>query len=512
MKRFISQITIVLVVVIALPVVFLFIKQASNLSENEKLVQHVFEQQLETILFSVNQNSETLISSWVGKVDLPVNSESDIMKNIVGQLFTNNSAICKLVFYNVENGKLINEYNNSANKQKCPEFDPPDNVLVKKLNDFFKQNYQQIEPVRNGEYTTLYFVSNVNSVLSIVAIMLHNRTFIEQNLRPGIQQISQGKFNIVISDTLQHENNKELDTLDSKTEFIQHAGLWYLPAHKISIGLQTATINDLVSERSKRDNYIFIGLVIIVLVGVTFVLFSIRREIKLAELKSEFVSNVSHEIRTPLALISMYTETLLMKRYKNQEKADSYIEIIHNETTRLASLVNQILNFSKMEKNKRTYHFEMVDVNELILRVIDTFKPHFDKNELDLVLELDSENPNIYADADAVSEVVVNLIDNAVKYSKESNKRLVLKSSKSLKNLVVTVEDNGIGISQKYQKHIFDKFFRVTKGNLAHYAKGAGLGLSIVQQIMKQHGGEVKVESTEGKGSSFYLIFPLNKK
>ncbi len=511
MRRFISQITITLFVIIALPVVFSFLKQVSNLSEDEALVQRVFETQLETILFSVNQNSETLISSWVGKVDLPVSSNSDIMERIAQKMFTNNNAICNLSFYNIENQQQVAGYKNQSFTGNCPEILPPEKDLIKKLNDFFNQKYQRVEPVRNGEFTTLFFVTNADSASSIGAIMMHNKTFIDQNLRPGIQQISQDRFNIVINDTLNRQNETVIDTLTSQKEYIHHSELWYLPAHKISIGLQTATITELVSERSQRDNYIFIGLIIIVLVGVTFVLFSIRREMKLAEMKSEFVSNVSHEIRTPLALISMYTETLLMKRVKTQEKVDSYLSIIHNETNRLSSLVNQILSFSKMERNKRVYHFKEVDVNDVVQNVVETFKPHFKKKEIECIVDLTNDNVLINADKDAISEVVVNLIDNAVKYSGESNKRIVVQSKKTPKKVVLSIEDNGIGISPKNQKHIFDKFYRVTKGNLAHHAKGAGLGLNIVMQIVKHHQGEVKVESTEGKGSCFYLIFPLKK-
>lgn len=495
--------------IIALPMVFSFLKQASNLSEDEALVQRVFEKQLETILFSINQNSETLISSWVGKVDLPVSSKSDIMESIARKMFTNNNAICNLAFYNIENQQQIAGYKNQSFTGNCTETLPPEKDLVKKLNAFFNQNYQRIEPVRNGEFTSLFFVTNADSASSIGAITIHNKTFIDQNLRPGIQQISQDRFNIVVNDTLNRQNETVIDTLTGQKEYIHHSDLWYLPAHKISIGLQTATITELVSERSQRDNYIFIGLVIIVLVGVTFVLFSIRREMKLAEMKSEFVSNVSHEIRTPLALISMYTETLLMKRVKTKEKADSYLSIIHNETNRLASLVNQILSFSKMERNKRVYRYNDVDINAVVQNVVETFKPHFQKKEVEYWVDLTKDESLVYADKDAVSEVLVNLIDNAVKYSKESDKRITIMTKRTAKKFIVSVEDNGIGISPKNQKHIFDKFYRVTKGNLAHHAKGAGLGLNIVQQIMKQHGGEVKIESSEGKGSIFHVVFPL---
>jgi two-component system phosphate regulon sensor histidine kinase PhoR len=162
-----------------------------------------------------------------------------------------------------------------------------------------------------------------------------------------------------------------------------------------------------------------------------------------------------------------------------------------------------------MERNKRVYRYNDVDINAVVQNVVETFKPHFQKKEVEYWVDLTKDESLVYADKDAVSEVLVNLIDNAVKYSKESDKRITIMTKKTAKKFIISVEDNGIGISPKNQKHIFDKFYRVTKGNLAHHAKGAGLGLNIVQQIMKQHGGEVKIESSEGKGSIFHVVFPL---
>jgi len=287
--------------------------------------------------------------------------------------------------------------------------------------------------------------------------------------------------------------------------------MWYVPGATASIALMSATITDLVYERAQRQSYLFAIMVFLLVLGIVFVIVTIRREIRLAEMKSEFVSNVSHEIRTPLALISMYSETLLLKRIKSEQKATEYLNVINQETNRLTALVNRILSFSKMEKKKREYHFTDVNVNELIVEVCDNFEPHFKAQAVALNLVLNSHIPFISADRDSITESLINLIDNAVKYGNAENKTIEIRTKSTDGNVYIDVEDNGIGISKKHQKLVFDKFFRVTEGNLAHKAKGSGLGLNIVKMIMEKHKGKILLNSQQGKGSCFTLIFPLKK-
>jgi len=248
-----------------------------------------------------------------------------------------------------------------------------------------------------------------------------------------------------------------------------------------------------------------------VILGLLFLIISIRKEIILAEMKSEFVSNVSHEIRTPLALISMYAETLLLKRFKTPEKEKEYLNVIHNESNRLSEMVNRILTFSKMEKMKRLYHFSEVDINELVDEVIYTFGPHLKTMNVECVKNIECDIPSMQADREAITECLVNLIDNAIKYGRASEKKIWIKTRRHENSIIIDVEDNGIGIAKKYLPFIFDKFYRVTKGNLAHQAKGTGIGLNIVKQIMDTHNGKVIVKSKPGEGSCFSLKFPINK-
>ena len=164
-----------------------------------------------------------------------------------------------------------------------------------------------------------------------------------------------------------------------------------------------------------------------------------------------------------------------------------------------------------MEKNKRTYSKTEIDLNSLIEEVIYSYGPHLREMKVEYNLELGKENPIILADREAVVECLLNLLDNAVKYGRESGKMITISTFQKRNTIQVDVADNGIGISKKHQSHIFEKFYRVTKGNLAYKAKGTGLGLNIVKQIMENNGGQVKVKSTLGEGSCFSLLFPLKK-
>jgi len=508
MYKPLTRISIVLLLIVATPLVLYFIKQASSLSDNEEILQEVFENQIETVLFSINQNAENIIVSWVNQVDANEDCNSEMVSTVVNHLLQTNHSIREISFYSTDKRRKLGEYLADGSTGLYP----PDNRILNRLQNYIKQNYQRVESVRNGKYVYFYVLLKVGGGKCFAAFAVEIDTFIEENLGTGIQQISQGLFNISISDTLNRNIELAGDSIMEKSKTVHSEALWYIPNHIIAIQLQTATISELVNERNKRDIYIFYGLIIIVILGITFILFSVRKEIKLAQLKAEFVSNVSHEIRTPLALISMYAETLLLKRFKTQAKSDEYLEIIQLETNRLTSIVNRILSFSKIEKDKVAYNYSNVAINEVVEGVVDVFSPQLKAGNVVCKLMLSDASTEVFADKEAVTEALMNLLDNAIKYSSGEAIRIDLRTFVNNRAVIVEVEDNGIGISRKEIKYIFDKFYRVTKGNLALKAKGSGLGLNIVKQIMKSHGGKVNVQSVVNEGSMFSLVFPIKAK
>jgi two-component system phosphate regulon sensor histidine kinase PhoR len=319
-------------------------------------------------------------------------------------------------------------------------------------------------------------------------------------------------FYISIADSLSGQVLFTTDDDSGLAQTMEHADMWYLPGHQLGIRLKSKTLVELATERTQRDNYMLMGVGLLVVLGFIFVVINIRKEMKLAEIKSEFVANVSHEIRTPLALISMYSETLLLKRVKTEEKQTEYLSTIHEESARLTGIVNRILNFSRIERNRIKYHLDRIDLKQALPEIVADFNAHLSAAKVACCFDSDVEDAWIQADWESLKTMVGNLLDNAIKYSDKQEKQIKVRILKKPDTVWIEVEDNGIGISAKNQKYIFDQFYRVTEGDLAHRAKGSGLGLNLVKRIMKAHGGTVSVQSKLGEGSTFSLKFPRKEK
>jgi signal transduction histidine kinase len=246
------------------------------------------------------------------------------------------------------------------------------------------------------------------------------------------------------------------------------------------------------------------GMVIVVatLVGMTY----LSRQLELAHLKSSFLSNVTHELKTPIALIRLSAETLELHRFRSAEEGDSFLRSIIRETVRLQQLVDNILDFARLEAGQATFRFETVDLPAVVRETVDAFRPRLEHQGFRIELDLPESLPSVRGDPRMLQHCVLNLLDNALKYSRT---RREVKVSAGLRDgaVAVSVTDHGIGIAPADQKRIFEKFVRVETG-LVHDVKGAGLGLSLVQQIMRAHGGRVEVASTLGEGSTFTLVLP----
>ncbi len=234
---------------------------------------------------------------------------------------------------------------------------------------------------------------------------------------------------------------------------------------------------------------------------------SVSKEMALARLKSDFVSNVSHELRTPLALIRLYAETLELGRLKTQEKKDEYYRIIRKESERLTALINNILDFSRIEAGRKEYDFRETDIAELVRNTLDAYRYQIEQQGFEFEQQIEPNIPIMHVDREAIARALVNLVNNALKYSADE-KFLQVKLYRDNGALKLEVADRGIGITRREQAKIFEKFYR-TGDPLVHNTRGSGLGLSLVQHITQAHGGVVEVESTPGKGSKFTLKLPL---
>jgi len=269
-------------------------------------------------------------------------------------------------------------------------------------------------------------------------------------------------------------------------------------------------------EQWARKSFIYnmalaIVLSVVVLGGIMLALRAATKAMRLSEMKSDFVSNVSHELRTPLASIRVFAEFLRLKKVSDSDKVSEYGEYIELETQRLTRLIDNILDFSRIETERKIYNFAPTDLVDLVESVLNSFSLRLKQSGFALNAELpQAPLPQADVDPDALGQALHNLLDNAIKYSKQ-NKEIAVNLFTENGNYVISVRDRGIGINKKEQGRIFDRFHRVSTG-LVHDIKGSGLGLAIVYHIMRAHGGTVKVESEIGKGSTFFLLLPMKSR
>ena len=241
--------------------------------------------------------------------------------------------------------------------------------------------------------------------------------------------------------------------------------------------------------------------------GLYLVYTNVQREVRLARLKSDFVANVSHELKTPLALIRLFAETLELGRVTSAERAREYYRVINKETHRLTQLINNILDFSRIEAGRRQYRFGKVDVCRVVDEVLEAYRFPIEQQGFKLEVVFAEDVPEIQGDAEALSQALLNLLNNAIKYSRDQ-KEVKVEVAEKDGRVLVSVTDHGIGVAKADQKRIFEKFFRA-ENSLVHETKGSGLGLALVSHIMEAHGGSVELQSAPGRGSTFTLVLPV---
>jgi len=275
----------------------------------------------------------------------------------------------------------------------------------------------------------------------------------------------------------------------------------------LGIKFQGTSVEALGRTWVHRSFLILACLSLVIVGGLVLTKHIVSKEMALARLKSDFVSNVSHELRTPLALIRLYAETLELGRITTQEKKQQYYRIIRKESERLTALINNILDFSRIEAGRKEYEFRETNIAELVHNTLDSYRYQIEQQGFAFEESIDSNLPPVRVDREAIARALVNLVNNALKYSTDE-KFLGVKLYRENGVLKLEVADRGIGIARRDQSKIFEKFYR-TGDPLVHNTKGSGLGLSLVRHITQAHGGEIAVESTPGKGSKFTLSLPL---
>jgi signal transduction histidine kinase len=281
------------------------------------------------------------------------------------------------------------------------------------------------------------------------------------------------------------------------------------PGLVLAIKLRGTTLAA-IGQRFVRTSFMILGGLSLLLAGGLILTYrNVSKEMALARVKSDFVSNVSHELRTPLSLIRLYAETLEMGRLTSPEKYQEYYCIIRKESERLTALINNILDFSRIEAGRKEYDFRETDMRELVHNTLDSYRYQIEQHGFTFEEKID-EVPSLRVDREAMARSLVNLVNNALKYSQD-RKYIGVNLYRENGSVKLEVIDHGIGIPRQEQQKIFEKFYRVGDP-LVHNTKGSGLGLSLVRHIAQAHGGEVVVDSAPGQGSKFTISLPVARR
>ena len=252
---------------------------------------------------------------------------------------------------------------------------------------------------------------------------------------------------------------------------------------------------------------VFVLLLGVIGVGLAASYRLVRRESEMARLRSDFVANVSHDLKTPLALIRMFAETLEMNRVPSETTRREYYGVITRESERLTRLIDNVLDFSRIESGGQRYDLVLGHAEPVVHEVLDAFRHPLSQGGFKLEVEIEPDLPAVRLDAEALAQALANLVDNAMKYSGD-RRRIVVALARAGRELRLDVTDEGSGIPPAEHARIFDKFYRVGSSD-TQGRRGSGVGLTLVKHIVDAHGGRVSVQSRPGEGSRFSIHFPV---
>jgi signal transduction histidine kinase len=281
--------------------------------------------------------------------------------------------------------------------------------------------------------------------------------------------------------------------------FAPHYLMLFFPSERLILFQRNSFITTLI--------IVFVSFIILIFI---FMLHMLYRQKKISDIKNDFINNMTHEFKTPLSTITLACEALSGELLSsNKKNRDAYVSIIGDENERLKLMVNNILELAQLKKGQLKLHLETCNMHELIITICDSFSLLIKTYHGELKEYLYADHYIVLVDKMHIQNVIVNLIENAIKYSKEYPE-IAIKTENDKRNMLISISDNGIGITKKNLKHIFDEFYRVPTGNI-HNQKGQGLGLVYVKKIMELHGGSISVVSEPDVGTTFCIALPLKQ-
>ena len=294
---------------------------------------------------------------------------------------------------------------------------------------------------------------------------------------------------------------------DTLGAFVSMPAAASLPGWKLALLLNDSKPFD-AAAKHRTEAYLWTGILVVVTMGLLSLLATgaLRRRMALARLKNDLAATVSHELKTPLASMRVLIDTLLDSDRLNEQTTREYLQLVASENERLSRLIQNFLTFARLEQRKHTFNFSPLPANQIVDAAANAMRDRFNAPGCRFEVRAAPDLPNVLADPDALTTALINLLDNAWKYSGDI-KHIVLRASAENGCMVFAVQDNGVGIPQRETRRIFQSFFQVDQ-RLSRRGGGCGLGLSIVRSIVSAHDGQVTVSSESGRGSTFTISLP----
>jgi len=530
-KKQYSRIVLIVMIALMVPVLLYTVFQFIQRNEEEELVRSIYDHQLESILFSVNQYCLDITQAMASEITsilaayghrrvdwgitLPIERFMQNRSPVTGVLIMGVMPDTVLVWRSTAPGE--NAFDRRSDLRKIRSAIEPIRAEMDKAARYARGGY--VKPLiahwpgtSEDPVSLLLFPALLGDAGSrrtgFYGLFVNDRQFVREIVARKFSEMETDAGSLVFAVRRQDDRSLVISPPEAEDiSFEKQTYLWILPHLDLLVTLKGKTLEQMSAGRTRRNLFLLVLVDVILISGFYYLLGNISREMALAQMKTDFVANVSHELRTPLSLIHMYAETLEMGRVRTEERRKQYYRTIVSETTRLSRLINNILDFSKIEKRKKEFRKERIRLQPIVLSVLDMYKFHLRQVNAELTHNLDRSAPEVDADPDAVSQALVNLVDNAVKFSPRE-KRIHVSLKREGNDIHLSVQDRGIGIPGAEHDKVFEKFYR-SGSSLVNTTQGSGLGLSVVRHVMDIHGGRILLKSKPEEGSTFTMVFPI---
>ncbi len=409
-------------------------------------------------------------------------------------------------------------------------------LIVKNSLEIENENREIVKEIEELEDKN--FKSEVTLALTKVRDKLISNNQENSNIYlDPVKQINPNYFVVSFYDTIPKDILKSLIEEEFSSFYIDNSykiGIYDCFTDSIIFDEFTDSKNNVIPQKWEHDGYYFgvyfndlklkepikksslpfmliLATLVIIVAGLySFYLASgILKQKKISKITYDFINNMTHELKTPISTISLSTDVLLNnKKITDNDRLNRYLSIIKTENKRLENQVERVLQIAKLDKDIIKLNFEEIDIHEVIETCIDTFSVPIQDRNGGINSLLKAEKTTINGDIIHITNIIYNLFDNANKYSPDKP-NILIKSDNTRNEIKITVSDNGIGIKKEDLKEVFEKFYRVSTGDV-HNVKGFGLGLYYVKQMVEKHGGKIEIESKYSEGSDFIITFPIN--